>query len=65
MKERIEKVEKKLKEIETNIFLLDMKDRWSNDDFDLYDSLYDKKSELRKELDKLRKELEICKRKSM
>jgi hypothetical protein len=65
MKERIEKVEKKLKEIETNIFLLDMKDRWNNDDFDLYDSLYDKKSELRKELDELRKELEICKRKSM
>nr|DAU14526.1 MAG TPA: protein of unknown function (DUF5320) [Caudoviricetes sp.] len=42
-----------------------MKDRWNNDDFDLYDSLYDKKSELRKELDELRKELEICKRKSM
>lgn len=65
MKERIEKVEKKLKEIEMNIFLLDMKDRWNNDDFDLYDSFYDKKSELRKELDELRKELEICKRKSM
>ena len=48
-------IEEKINSIEQKIFFLDMKDTWSNKDYDLWDKYQKQLREARKELEKCKK----------
>lgn len=49
------KIEEKINKIQEKIFFLDMKDTWSNKDYDLWDKYQAELREARKELEKCKK----------
>ena len=53
MKERIEELKKELQELADRRFMLDMKDRWTSEDYERNDEMFNRIKEIIEELKQL------------